>query len=123
MINNLTRAELIAKLKASSALPNIRKAKQIKRRGESSVESLPGEIWTDVAGWEGYYQTSNLGRVKSLDRMVFGSHGSTYLRRGVLLMPTKQEGASQYRFHLSSVELGKNIIVPIDNLLTQTSVA
>lgn len=28
------------------------------------------EIWKDVAGYEGYYQVSNLGRVKSLFRMV-----------------------------------------------------
>ena len=26
------------------------------------------EIWKDVKGYEGYYQVSNLGRVKSLDR-------------------------------------------------------
>ena len=28
------------------------------------------EIWKDIAGYEGYYQVSNLGRVKSLDRYV-----------------------------------------------------
>ena len=27
------------------------------------------EIWKDVVGYEGYYQVSNLGRVKSLDRI------------------------------------------------------
>lgn len=26
------------------------------------------EIWKDIAGWEGYYQISNLGKVKSLER-------------------------------------------------------
>ena len=26
------------------------------------------EIWKDVQGYEGYYQVSNLGRVKSLER-------------------------------------------------------
>ena len=31
---------------------------------------LPGEVWRDVPGYEGYYQVSNLGRVKSLDRVV-----------------------------------------------------
>lgn len=28
------------------------------------------EIWKDIPGYEGYYQVSNLGRVKSLDRIV-----------------------------------------------------
>lgn len=28
------------------------------------------EIWKDVVGWEGFYQVSNLGRVKSLRRIV-----------------------------------------------------
>ncbi len=31
---------------------------------------LPGEVWRDVPGYEGYYQVSSLGRVKSLDRVV-----------------------------------------------------
>lgn len=28
------------------------------------------EVWKDIPGYEGYYQVSNLGRVKSLARMV-----------------------------------------------------
>jgi hypothetical protein len=30
------------------------------------------EIWKDVFGYEGYYQVSNLGRIKSLDRYTDG---------------------------------------------------
>lgn len=41
----------------SSKLPN---AKKIKKWGESMEE------WEDIAGYEGLYQVSNLGRVKSL---------------------------------------------------------
>lgn len=33
------------------------------------------EIWKDVVGYEGLYQVSNLGNVKSLDRMVNHSKG------------------------------------------------
>lgn len=33
-------------------------------------EDLPNEIWKDIEGWEGYYQISNLGRVKSIERKV-----------------------------------------------------
>lgn len=34
-----------------------------------SLEDLPNEEWRDVVGYEGLYQISNLGRVKSLDRL------------------------------------------------------
>lgn len=33
-----------------------------------SVENFEGEIWKDIAGFEGFYQISNYGRVKSLRR-------------------------------------------------------
>ena len=29
------------------------------------------EIWKDVKGYEGIYQISNLGRIKSLDRPIY----------------------------------------------------
>lgn len=37
------------------------------------------EMWRDIPGYEGYYQVSNLGRVKSLERMV--KHGGYEYRR------------------------------------------
>ena len=36
------------------------------------IENLPNEIWKDVAGFEGLYQISNMGRLK---RMATMSHG------------------------------------------------
>ena len=33
-----------------------------------SLEDLPGEEWKAIAGYEGSYQVSNMGRVKSLKR-------------------------------------------------------
>jgi len=32
------------------------------------------EIWKDIPGYEGYYQVSNLGRVKSLSRTIQGGN-------------------------------------------------
>ena len=40
------------------------------------------EIWKDVVGFEGYYQVSNLGRVRSLDRVVPDSRGATKSLKG-----------------------------------------
>ena len=35
------------------------------------------EVWKDVEGYEGFYQVSNLGRVKSLGRIIVTRYGKT----------------------------------------------
>ena len=41
------------------------------------------EIWKDIQGYEGLYQISNLGRVKSLERIIVTNNGITkkYLKK------------------------------------------
>lgn len=46
----------------------------------TQLENLNGEVWKDITGYEGCYQISNMGRVKSLDRMVNSARSSTGLR-------------------------------------------
>ena len=43
------------------------------------------EIWKDIEGYEKIYQVSNLGRVRSLDRITTASDGKDYRRKGMLL--------------------------------------
>lgn len=43
---------------------------------------MENEEWRPVVGYEGLYEVSNLGRVRSLDRYSPSSYGSTSLRRG-----------------------------------------
>jgi len=40
------------------------------------------EIWKDVIEYEGYYQVSNLGRVRSLDREIKHPTGKINMRYG-----------------------------------------
>ena len=40
-----------------------------------AVPSLPGEIWKDIPNSDGYYQISNLGRVKGLKRAIEDCNG------------------------------------------------
>lgn len=35
-----------------------------------NVADLPGETWKDIKGYEGFYQVSSLGRIKSLERRI-----------------------------------------------------
>lgn len=44
-----------------------------------SIESLPNEEWSNVVGWEGLYQVSNLGRVKSLSKRIVYKDGRVYI--------------------------------------------
>ena len=59
----------------------------------NGVPSVPGEteeIWKDVPGYEGQYQVSSLGRVRSLDRYIRCRRGRTECRiffPGRLLKP------------------------------------
>jgi hypothetical protein len=44
------------------------------------------ERWLPVVGWEGIYEVSDQGRVRSLDRLVAGRHGSPKSHKGRLLV-------------------------------------
>mgnify|MGYP002768802733 CR=1 FL=1 len=43
------------------------------------------EIWRDIKDYEGYYQVSSKGRVRSLDRYIIKSNGVTEFKRGVII--------------------------------------
>lgn len=45
------------------------------------------EQWKDVVGYEGTYQVSNLGRVRSIDRVVRHSRGGPRRMKGKILQP------------------------------------
>lgn len=43
------------------------------------------EIWKDIEGYEGLYQVSSEGRVRSLDMVVRHNYGGTALKKGRIL--------------------------------------
>lgn len=45
------------------------------------------ENWKDILGYEGFYQVSNLGRVRSVYRIVKGVFGSIQHKKSVILAP------------------------------------
>lgn len=64
------------------------------------------EIWKDVPGYEGQYQVSDQGRVRSLDRTIsqLSRYGALYLKhvKGVMLRPGRMPAG-----HMS-VSLGRS---------------
>ena len=46
------------------------------------------ELWKDIQGYEGLYQVSNLGRVKSLSRLTIGKKYGKHNLKEKLLKPT-----------------------------------
>ncbi len=59
---NLIEAKKI--LLAADLDPTVREAINV-LSSDLDFQNLPGEEWRDVVGYEGYYQVSNLGRVRS----------------------------------------------------------
>ena len=71
---------------------------------------MQNEIWKDIAGFDGVYQISNLGRVKSLDRVInieYKDRIGTRRIKGRLRKPTKDKdgylviglGKGNYKIH------------------------
>jgi len=62
------------------------------------------EIWIDIVGWEGLYQVSNHGRVKSYDRILRSGRSTSglRLRKGVILSQwLDSRGKGYYNVSLS----------------------
>lgn len=53
------------------------------------------EIWKPIKGYEGLYEVSNLGRVRSLDRCVVYANGQVHIHRGKILRPGISNGYMQ----------------------------
>jgi len=50
------------------------------------------EQWLDIPGYEGYYQVSDAGRIRSLDRTITYKNGKRYRKRGRVLRPAIKAG-------------------------------
>lgn len=83
---------VIEKFEMKLGIDNAVKHDQYQNRKQFKKLNIPMiEIWKNIEGYPGY-QVSNLGRVKSLDRMVKGKHDSMRPKKGTILKPAVYRG-------------------------------
>lgn len=86
------------------------------------------EIWKDIKGYEGLYQVSNLGRVKSCDRYMNNKYHTKTLKKGRVLVNSIFPTTGYCRVSLSKNgtfisktvhQLVANAFIPNPNKYTQ----
>lgn len=65
------------------------------------------EIWKDIAGFEGYYQVSNLGRVRSLDRLIKRKNGHHKRKGKILAQSSDKKGYKRLQLHKNGMKSHK----------------
>lgn len=74
------------------------------------------EVWKDISGYEGLYQVSSFGKVRSLDRFVRGNRDNLRKQKGITLKPS----LSNRGYHLVSLcKGGKSETCRVHRLVMQ----
>ena len=66
------------------------------------------EIWRDIQGYEGLYQVSNLGRVKSLERVCPKKNGGSYYHKEKILCQGTRSRKGKGSLGYKQVDLSKD---------------
>lgn len=79
------------------------------------IENLENEIWKDINGWEGLYQISNYGRVKSLSKYLYNGYGYFWSKEKIMKLTNNQDG--YLRIHLRNN--GKRKVYSVHRLVAE----
>lgn len=63
---------------------------------QGALPSVPGESWKPIVGWEGFYDVSDLGRVRSLQRFVSNGRGGKRLVHARIMKPYRDRVRSPH---------------------------
>ena len=76
-----------------------------------NIHVLPKlEVWKDIIGYETFYQVSNFGNVRSLDRIVNKPNGVSYMRKGKICKQSKSNlGYMTVGFTVNNVKVNKYV--------------
>lgn len=67
------------------------------------------EVWKDIDGYEGLYQVSNLGRIKSLSRTVI--NGGRVMKKRATIMNTSKNSTGYLQVNLCVNNIRKKLLV------------
>ena len=67
---------------------------------KEGVRMKEKEIWKDIPEYEGYYQASSLGRVRSVDRTITRKDGVIVNYKGKLISPVKNSRTKRLQLNL-----------------------
>lgn len=62
------------------------------KKGYNEPVYLPNEIWKDIPDYEGLYQVSNIGRIKSTNKTIYLKNGKTKVSRSLIMKETLDKG-------------------------------
>lgn len=73
------------------------------------IENLPNEIWVDAFGFDGIYQVSNLGRIKSLGRFVNNGKAQRWVKERIRKQPMSKDKRLTCPFSVGGKVYSQNV--------------
>lgn len=82
---------------------------------------MQGEIWKPIKDYEGYYEVSSFGRVRSVDRYVEYNNREIHLHKGRILKQFADKGKEYLNVNLN--KNGKNKRKRVNRLVAETFIS
>lgn len=75
----------------------------------NQLEDLPNEKWVDACGFDGYYEVSNLGRIKSLGRWVNNGKSQRWVKEKIRKQVLVGDGRLTCHFSVENIAYSINV--------------
>lgn len=83
--------------------------KKLRNNFSLSLDDLEGEIWIDAVGFDGIYEVSNLGRIKSLGRWVSNGKSERWVKERIRKQAQSKDGRLSCPFSVGGTTYPINI--------------
>lgn len=73
------------------------------------LDLIDGEVWESAIFYDGYYEVSNFGRIKSLKRWVQIKSGGRYTKERIMSQAMSKDGRLSVMFKVEGVDVTQNV--------------
>ena len=87
----------------------------VERHMKKKAKKNTKEIWKDIPDFEGYYQVSNLGRVRSLGRYTLNMGGVYHVKTKIL----KQNKSDKGLYYVGFYKMAGRVMMSVAQLVAQ----